>query len=80
MPVSNLYLYIKKKHESSSFADCKIVVQILLLAYIFPPRSSYKYKSGNKFKSYKPTIKECQSSMIEHINVSNLFKERLHPK
>lgn len=46
--------------------DCKVVIQLLLLPYLIPPKGRYR----NKNQHWKPSISECQDSIIIHVKVS----------
>lgn len=48
------------------FPDAKIVIQLLLLPHLIPPKGRIRIKKEH----YKPSISECKDSIISHAKVS----------
>lgn len=52
-----LYVYV---------LDAKILIQLLLLPHLIPPRGRIRLKKEH----YKPSISECKDSIVLHAKVS----------
>lgn len=51
------------------FFDAKVVIQILLLPHLVPPKGRIRLKQEH----FKSSISECKDSIIIHAKVLNLY-------
>lgn len=57
--LSNFHFYI----------DAKVIVQILLLSHLIPPKGRIRLKQEH----YKSSISECKNSIVLHVKVLNVI-------
>lgn len=73
MFISLQFIILKRYLNLYYSSDHKIFLQIWILPYLIPPKTRKIVQRPEGKRQWKPTIKECQSSIIIHATVSDHF-------